>query len=107
LKDWNKAAVALRKAIGIAPEAFYPRLNYGIVLVQLKNFKDAAAELSHAVQKDSSSGRAQFYLGRAMTSLGKYDAAENALRQTIIIGGEEAVEATDTSAPSISKSAIV
>jgi Tfp pilus assembly protein PilF len=93
LKEWDKAAVALRKAIGIAPEAFYPRLNYGIVQVQLKNYADAVAQLTIAVQKDSASARAQFYLGRAMTSLGKYDAAENALRQTIVIGGEDAVEA--------------
>lgn len=93
LKEWNKAADALRKAIGVAPEAFYPRLNYGIVLVQVKNYKDAARELTLAVQKDSSSGRAHFYLGRALTSLGKYDSAENALRQTITLGGEEALEA--------------
>lgn len=93
LKEWQKAAGALRKAIAIAPEAFHPRLNYGIVLVQMKNYKDAAAELNIAVQKDSSSGPAQFYLGRAMVSLGKYDTAETVLRQTIVIGGEEAVEA--------------
>lgn len=93
LKEWDKAAVALRKAIDIAPEAFYPRLNYGIVLVQMKDYAGAVAQLTIAVQKDGSSGRAQFYLGRAMTSLGKYDAAENALRQTIVIGAEDAVEA--------------
>jgi tetratricopeptide (TPR) repeat protein len=93
LKKWEKAGEALRKAIGIAPEAFQPRLNYGIVLLQLKNYKDAAAELNIAVQKDGSSGTAHFYLGRAMVSLGNYDAAENALRQTITIGGEEAIEA--------------
>lgn len=93
MKEWEKAADALRKAIGIAPEAFHPRLNYGIVLIHLKDFKDAATQLSIAVQKDSSSGPAHFHLGRAMVSLGNYDAAEKALRQTISIGGEEAVEA--------------
>lgn len=93
VKEWGKAVEALRKAIGIAPEAFHPRLNYGIVLLQLKDFKSAAAELSIAVQKDGSSGPAHFYLGRALVSLGNYDDAENALRQTIAIGGEEAVEA--------------
>jgi Tfp pilus assembly protein PilF len=93
LKNWEKAGEALRKAIGIAPEAFHPRLNYGIVLLQLKRYKDASAELNIAVQKDSSSGTAHLYLGRAMVSLGNYDAAEIALRQTISIGGEETVEA--------------
>jgi tetratricopeptide (TPR) repeat protein len=93
IKDWDKASEPLRKAIGISPEAFHPHLNYGIVLLQLKKYRDAAAELNTAVQKDSSSGTAQFYLGRAMVSLGNYDAAENALRQAISIGGEETVEA--------------
>lgn len=93
LKEWGKAVEALRKAIAIAPEAFHPRLNYGIVLLQLKDYKAAAAELGIAVQKDGTSGPAHFYLGRVMVSLGNYDAAEIALRQTITIGGEEAVEA--------------
>jgi len=93
LKEWGKAGEALRKAIGIAPEAFHPRLNYGIVLLQLKDYKAAAAELNRAIQKDGTSGPAHFYFGRAMVSLGNYDAAETALRQTITIGGEEAVEA--------------
>lgn len=93
LKQWDKATDALRKAMKIAPEAFYPRLNYGIVLVQVKNYKDATAELKIAIQKDSSSGTAHLYLGRALVNIGQYDAAETALRQTIIIGGDEAIEA--------------
>ena len=93
VKEWAKAGEPLRKAIGIAPEAFHPRLNYGIVLLQLKDYKAAAAELSIAIQKNGSSGPAHFYLGRVMVSLGNYDAAETELRQTISIGGDEAVEA--------------
>ena len=93
LKRFKDAAEALRAAIKIAPEAFHPRLNYGIVLVHLKDYKAAAPELNIAVQKDGTSGTAHFYLGRAMVSLGNYDAAESALRQTINISGEEAVEA--------------
>ena len=93
VKEWGKAVEALRKAIGIAPEAFHPRLNYGIVLLQLKDYQAAAVELGIAVQKDGTSGPAHFYLGRVMVSLGNYDAAETELRQTISIGGEEAVEA--------------
>jgi tetratricopeptide (TPR) repeat protein len=93
LKEWGKAGEALRKAIGVAPEAFHPRLNLGIVLLQSKDYKGAANELSVAVQKDSLSAPAHFYLGRAQVSLGNYDGAEKALRQTIAIGGEEATEA--------------
>lgn len=93
IKQYKDAAEALRAALKIDPEAFHPRLNYGIVLLHLKDYKAAAAELNIAIQKDSTSAPAHFYLGRAMVSLGNYDAAETALRQTITIGGEEAVEA--------------
>jgi Flp pilus assembly protein TadD len=93
LKQWEKATDALRKAIKISPDAFYPHLNYGIVLVQLKDYKNATSELQFAVQKDRTSAVAHFYLGRALINLGQYDAAENALRQTITIGGDQAVEA--------------
>ena len=93
MKEWEKAAEALRKAITIGPEAFHPRLNYGIVLIHLKKFQDAATQLGIAIQKDSSSGPAHYYLGRALVSVGNYAAAETALRQAISIGGEETVEA--------------
>ena len=93
LRQWEKATEALRKAIKISPDAFYPHLNYGIVLVQVKKFKDAAFELQFAVQKDAASGVAHYYLGRALINVGQYDAAENALRHTITIGGDLAIEA--------------
>ena len=38
LKEWQKAADALRNALKIAPEAFHPRLNYGITLLHMKDF---------------------------------------------------------------------
>ena len=93
LKKWDKASEVLGKAIGIAPDAFHPRLNYGIVLIQTKNYKGAVDELNIAVQKGPTSSTAYFYLGRAKVNLGDYDGAESALRQTITIGGDEAVEA--------------
>lgn len=93
IKQYKDAVEALRAALKIAPEAFHPRLNYGIVLVHLKDYKAAAPELNIAIQKDGTSGPAHFYLGRALVSLGIYDGAETALRTTISIGGEEAVEA--------------
>ena len=93
LREWSKAGDPLRKAIKLAPDAFQPRLNYGIVLVQSKNYKDAAAELLIATQRDSSSGIAQLYLGRALVNLAKYDLAETSLKLSISIGGEDVVEA--------------
>lgn len=93
LGDWGKASDPLRKAIKLAPDAFQPRLNYGIVLIQVKNYKDAAAELAIATQRDSSSGIAQLYLGRAMVNLGKYELAQTALKRSISIGGDDVIEA--------------
>jgi len=93
LKEWRKAAESLRAAIKLGPEAFHPRLNYGIVLMQLKDFRAAAAELQIAVQKDSSSAVAYLQFGRALVSLGDYDGAQKALKQSIRIGGDDAIEA--------------
>jgi len=93
LKEWGKAAESLRAAIKLGPEAFHPRLNYGIVLIQLKDYKSAAAELQVAVQKDSSSAVAHFQLGRALVNLNSFDLAERALRQAISIGGDNVAEA--------------
>ena len=93
IKEWHKAAESLRAAIKLGPEAFHPRLNYGIVLMQLKDYLAAAAELQLAVQKDSSSAVAYLQFGRAMVNLGNYDGAQKALKQSISIGGDDAVEA--------------
>jgi hypothetical protein len=40
--------------------------------MNLKNYKDAEAELQIAVQKDISSGTAYFHLGRTLVNLGSY-----------------------------------
>ena len=93
LKQFKEAAEALRSAIKIGPEAFHPRLNYGIVLLQLKDYKAAAAELQIAVQRDGSSAAAHFQLGRALVNLNDYDGAYKALKQSISIGGDDAIEA--------------
>lgn len=93
LKEWGKAAESLRSAVKLGPEAFHPHLNLGIVLLQLKDYKTAADELTLAVQKNSLSASAHFQLGRAMVNLSQYDAAEKALKTSISIGGEDAIEA--------------
>jgi regulator of sirC expression with transglutaminase-like and TPR domain len=93
LKEWDKAGESLRAAVKFGPEAFHPHLNLGILLLQLKDYKAAAVELELAVQKNSLSASAQFQLGRTLVNLNKYDAAEKALKHSISIGGEDAIEA--------------
>jgi regulator of sirC expression with transglutaminase-like and TPR domain len=93
LKEWDKAAESLRAAIKLGPQAFHPRLNFGIVLIQMKDYKAAATELQIAIQKDSSSGVAQYQYGRALVNLNSFDLAERALKQAISIGGDDVIEA--------------
>ena len=93
LHKWDKAAESLRSALRLAPNEFAPNLNYGIVLLQTKDFTGAATVLEQALKKDCASASAHFYYGQALTWMGKYDAAEKELRQTIELNGNEMVEA--------------
>jgi len=93
LKQYDKATEAFRAALKVAPEAFYPRLNLGIVLFQQKDYQGAAVELERAVNRDSTSAAAYFHLGRAQVNLGNYAAAEKSLRSCVSIGGDVSTEA--------------
>ena len=93
LRKWDKAAESLRAALKLAPDGFAPNLNYGIVLLQMKDFTGAATALGRALKKDCSSAAAHYYYGQALVWLGNYDEAEKALRQTIVLRGNEMAEA--------------
>ncbi|HKP85353.1 MAG TPA: tetratricopeptide repeat protein [Blastocatellia bacterium] len=93
LKKFDKAEEVLRQALKLAPEAFPPRLNYGIVLLQKKDYVAAATELQRATQKDSSNATAHLHLGRAFVNLAVYNKAEKELQQAISLGGSEMIEA--------------
>ena len=93
IKKLDKAEESLRQAVKIAPEAFFPRLNYGILLMQKKDYVKAATELQQAAQKDSSSAAVHFHLGRAFVNLAIYNKAEKELQQAISLGGQDMAEA--------------
>jgi Tfp pilus assembly protein PilF len=93
LKKYDKAEESFRQAVKIAPEAFTPRLNYGILLLQKKDYIAAATELQRAAQKDSSSAAAHLHLGRAFVNLAIYNKAEKELQQAVSIGGADVIEA--------------
>ena len=46
LGRYEQAGEALRAAIKLAPDALIPRLNYGFVLLQQKNYAPAESECS-------------------------------------------------------------
>src|SRR5262249_36998577 len=77
----------------LAPDAFTPRLNIGIVLLHKRDYTRASTELQRAVNADSSSGVAHLYLGRAFIQMGIYDKAEIELRRAIALDESESVEA--------------
>src|SRR5204862_7555772 len=88
LKEYDKADASLREAVRLAPDAFTPQLNFGILKLQKKDYVTAATMLERAVQKDSSSAAAHFNLGKAFVNLAVYNKAEKELLQAISIGGE-------------------
>jgi len=92
-RQYDKAEPPLRKAVQLAPEAFTPQLNFGILMNQKKDFVTAATALERAVLKESSSGIAHFQFGKALVYLGVYPRAEKELLQALNIGGDYNVEA--------------
>ena len=51
VKKLDKAEESLRQAVKIAPEAFTPRLNYGILLIQKKDFVKPPQPNCNALRK--------------------------------------------------------
>jgi Flp pilus assembly protein TadD len=93
IKKLDKAEESLRQAVKIAPDAFLPRLNYGILLLQKKDYVAAATELQRAAQKDNASAAVHFHLGRAFVNMAIYNKAEKELQQALSLGGQDMAEA--------------
>ena len=67
----DKAADALQKAVKLAPADFYPHLNYGIALLNKKNFAEAETELRAALKINNNLPTAHMYLGISLLSTSK------------------------------------
>jgi tetratricopeptide (TPR) repeat protein len=89
LGQLEQAIEALRSAVKHAPEAFGPRLNYGIALLNKKEFSQAETELRRALKKNDSSPTAHMYLGMSLISLRKLDEAEKELQRAVTLGGDQ------------------
>ncbi|MGH9759438.1 MAG: tetratricopeptide repeat protein, partial [Blastocatellia bacterium] len=83
---------AFKSALKLAPDQFTPRLNYGIALVEGKDYKAGEEQLQLALQRDGSSAIAHLYLGRSMVQLFDYDAGEKELQKAADTGGPDTVE---------------
>lgn len=82
------AAEALRKAVNLSPDSFTPRLNYGIALLNRKNFQESVTQLRAALRLKESSPTAHMYLAIALINLHSYDDAEKELLRAIAVGGQ-------------------
>jgi len=93
LRKMEKAEEAFQEALKISPRAFAPRLNYGILLVQVKRYEPGAAILREVTVEDDSSASAHLFLGRALIGLDNYGEAEKQLVKAASLGGNDAIEA--------------
>jgi Tfp pilus assembly protein PilF len=93
----GKAVTALESAVRLAPEDFVPRLNYGIALLQKKEFKTAEDQLRIALQKNDGAATVHMYLGIALLhqqnakagNEARYSEAEKELQRAIQLGGDQ------------------
>lgn len=85
LDDSQKAFSA---AVQMEPAVFEPRLNYGIVLLRNKHYKEADPQFQQAI-KIRDMPLAHLFRGKTLIHLGRYADAENELQLVIKSGGGE------------------
>jgi Tfp pilus assembly protein PilF len=93
----GKAVTTLQAAVRDAPEDFIPRLNYGIALLQKKEFTAAEEQLRIVLQKNDSAATAHMYLGIALlhqqtpgsSEQARYDEAQKELQRAVQLGGDQ------------------
>ncbi len=85
----DKATGLFASAVKTAPDAFTPRLNYSIMLVNDKKYAEAETSLRLALKKNESSSVAHLYLGRALIGQRSFDEAVKELQRVINMGGNE------------------
>ncbi len=90
VNELQHAAESLRTALKYAPNLFIPRMNYGLVLLQQKQFAKAEVELRQALEKDDLSAPAHEYRGRSLIGLQRLDEAEKELLRAVALGGDQA-----------------
>jgi len=85
-----QAVDTLKEALGINPEDFTLRLNYGIALLNQRKFGAAETELRLAIQKNNAdSPAARYYLGLALMSQQKFDGAQSEFESVIKNSGDK------------------
>lgn len=84
-----QALETLKAALGISPEDFTLRLNYGVALLNQKKFEAAETELRLATQRSNlDSPAAHYYLGLALLNLQKFGEAQSEFASAIKNSGD-------------------
>ena len=89
LKRLDEAAEQFEIALKADPQAFNPRLNLGIILVERKDYGPALVHLDRAVAIDSAQPAGHLYLGIASLGLGELTRAFDELPKALALGGAE------------------
>jgi thioredoxin-like negative regulator of GroEL len=85
-----QAVETLKEALGISPEDFTLRLNYGIALLNQKKFEAAETELRQATHKSNADSPAtRYYLGLALMSQQKFEGAQSEFESAVKNGGDK------------------
>ena len=87
LGQLDDAAGALTRASKIDPNAFSPRLNYGIVLFYKGQYQEANAQLARALEINETSGRAHLFRGRTFIRLNNLETAAKDFLRAVALGG--------------------
>ncbi len=88
--DGKLAIATFEKALKIAPDDPALRLNYGIALLNQKQFAEAESELRLSIQKDKQySVPANYYLGVALITEHKIDEARTIFEGVVKNGGDK------------------
>lgn len=85
----DRAAEALQRAVALTPDANIPRLNYGIALLEKKDFAGAEVHLRQVLRKNDAVATAHYYLGLVLISLRNYGEAEKELQRAIALAPNE------------------
>ena len=88
----GKAIEPLRSAAKLVPNAFTPKLNLGIALLETNQIPDAEAQLREAL-KITSTPTAHMYLGLTLIKVRRFDEARVELETAISMGGGNLAQA--------------
>jgi Tfp pilus assembly protein PilF len=83
LRQPDKAADVLSKAVKLAAQDFQPRLNYGFALMNLRRFAEAEAQLRTAIGLNNAAPTAHMYLGIVLAIQRKLEEGEKELKIAI------------------------